>query len=205
MALPAAHLVPFISLMLAAASGNSGSGAVGPSASGTRGALRSVFGYDPTPDFIAFDPNYRARHHKYREELDALQAEMVRQGRARRKTPCSRQVFLEARWLIGYTAHWSRIEERLATLRNLLAQPADPPGAEDQVPEDGSFTRCTTAWFQKADASYERLETLSRDWRSPAIRFGFSTGSIVPTSSPVTWIPGSSQTSAAMERTGASS
>ena len=29
---------------------------------------RSVFGYDPTADFIAFDPQYREKHNHYRTD-----------------------------------------------------------------------------------------------------------------------------------------
>src|SRR5690242_5403475 len=66
----------------------------------TRSQLRSVFGYDPTPDFIDFDPQYRARRAKYYDELRDLQLELARQTEKGRATPCSRQIFLEARWLV---------------------------------------------------------------------------------------------------------
>ena len=52
---------------------------------------RNVFGYDPTADFIAFDPQYREKHNKYVAELEALQTELARQDANGRATPCSRQ------------------------------------------------------------------------------------------------------------------
>jgi hypothetical protein len=39
----------------------------------------SVFGYDPTPEFIAFDPQYRTRRAKCYDAMAALQLELVRQ------------------------------------------------------------------------------------------------------------------------------
>src|SRR5690349_17181772 len=88
-----------------------------------RGASRNLFGYDPTADFIAFDPQYRERHHKYVQELEQLQTELARQTSNGRATPCSRQLFLEARWLTFYSAHWDHIERRLRDLREMLSRP----------------------------------------------------------------------------------
>jgi len=101
--------------------------------SGSRGASRSVFGYDPTPDFIAFDSQYRHKHAKYADELRELQLELARQSANGRVTPCSRQIFLEARWLAFYSAQWERTERRLRELRELLARAADPPDARQQI------------------------------------------------------------------------
>src|SRR5262249_50325387 len=90
----------------------------------TRGESRSVFGYDPTPDFLIFDPEYRIKHARYARELRNLQLELARQTAKGRPTPCSRQLFLEARWLVYYSAHWDKIERHLADLRSMLAQSA---------------------------------------------------------------------------------
>src|SRR5689334_19861095 len=60
-----------------------------------RGRSRDVFGYDPTADFLLYDPQYRERHARYATELRALQLELARQSANGRATPCSRQIFLE--------------------------------------------------------------------------------------------------------------
>ena len=52
-----------------------------------------LFGYDARKDFIAFDPNYPATHDALSSELDALQADMIRQQRSGRNTYCSPGVF----------------------------------------------------------------------------------------------------------------
>src|SRR5262249_238829 len=91
-----------------------------------RGASRNGFGYDPTPDFIRFDPDYLQKHARYAEELRQLQLELARQTSNGRPTPCARQIFLEARWLVFYSAHWDAIGRRLADLREMLSRPSDP-------------------------------------------------------------------------------
>src|SRR5215471_5004731 len=112
----------------------------------SKGASRNLFGYDPTPDFIAFDPQYRQKHAKYAHELRELQLELARQAAQGRATPCSRQIFLEARWLVFYSARWEQIEDRLRALGEMLDRPADPAEAREQIESDGSFDHCSQAW-----------------------------------------------------------
>ena len=138
-------------------------------ASSSRGASRNLFGYDPTPDFIAFDPLYRQKHAKYAEELRVLQLELARQTANGRATPCSRQIFLEARWLVFYSAHWERIKQRLRDLRELLSQPADPPEAREQVEADGSYDHCSQEWFLKLDATIEEVEYRREQGQKPKL------------------------------------
>jgi hypothetical protein len=100
---------------------NAGCGAEAsqPLSSAERRASRNVFGYDPTPDFIKFDPEYRQKHARHVAQLRELQLELARQTANGRPTPCSRQIFLEVRWLVFYSAHWDRIERRLTDLREM--------------------------------------------------------------------------------------
>ena len=133
----------------------------GPSAemsSAARVESRSVFGYDPRADFISFDRDYAVKHARYVSELQRLQGELAEKAAKGRATPCSRQLFLEARWLTYYSALWDRIEERQSSLREMLARPADPPEAREQIAEDGSFDHCSHAWFLKLDSTIEEVE-----------------------------------------------
>jgi hypothetical protein len=134
---------------------------------GTRAQSRNEFGYDSAADMTVFDPEYPAKHGKYADELRKLQLELANQSSKGRATPCSRQIFLEARWLVFYSAHWDRIEKRLADLRAMLQQPRDPPDAREQVPEDGSFDHCSDAWFLKLDSTIEEVEDLQERGKSP--------------------------------------
>jgi hypothetical protein len=140
--------------------GDTGPGAepTRPLSSAQRGASRNVFGYDATPDFIKFDPNYKQKHARYAQQLRELQLELARQTSKGRPTPCARQIFLEARWLVYYSAHWDRIERRLDDLREMLSRPSDPPEAREQIQADGSYDHCSQAWFLKLDSTIEEVE-----------------------------------------------
>src|SRR2546428_216674 len=129
-----------------------------PMTSEARAASRAIFGYDLTADYLEFDAAYRQKHSRYADELEQLQTELARQAVHGRATPCSRQIFLEAGWLTFHSAHWQRIEARLKDLREMLARPADPPEARQQVAADGSFDHCSGAWFLKLDSTIEEVE-----------------------------------------------
>ena len=123
-----------------------------------RGRSRAAFGYDTTPDFVEYEPRYRELRRKAAAGLEELQLELARQARAGRATPCSRQIFLEARWLTFYSAHFDRIQKRLDDLRKMLGEPSDPADSREQVAADGSYDHCSDAWFLKLDATIEELE-----------------------------------------------
>jgi hypothetical protein len=124
------------------------------------------FGYDPRPDFIAFDADYREKKRKYDHEWDALKAELIAQERKGRKTHCARQISSEAKWLVHETARFDLAAERLARLRAVLHADKDPHTAE-QVEEDGSFGCCTNEWFLKLDNTTDELITLGLKWQEP--------------------------------------
>ncbi|HEY2589167.1 MAG TPA: hypothetical protein VGI81_25715 [Tepidisphaeraceae bacterium] len=125
-----------------------------------------AYGYDVHRDFVAFDPNYPREHDKLSKALDAAQAEMIRQQRAGRMTFCTRQVFLEAKWLVYQTADYPRARRRIEDLRRTLAGPVDPHGPE-QAEADGSFAPCCDAWWLRMDMTCDELITLARKWQEP--------------------------------------
>jgi hypothetical protein len=124
------------------------------------------FGYDARPDFAAFDPHYRHMHDRFSKELDVLQADMIRQQRSGRKTFCSRQIFLECRWLVYHTADYQKTQQRLDDLRRVLAAGADPY-ERVQVESDGSFAPCCNAWWLRMDMSCDELITMGMKWQEP--------------------------------------
>jgi hypothetical protein len=125
-----------------------------------------AYGYDPRPDFVAFDPHYRERHDQFSRELEVLQADMIRQQRSGRKTFCSRQIFLECRWLVYHTADYQKTRQRLDDLRRALAARADRYDRV-QVESDGSFAPCCNAWWLRMDMSCDELITLGLKWQEP--------------------------------------
>ena len=99
----------------------------------------------------------------------------ARQAANGRATPCSRQIFLEARWLTFYSAHWDQIDRRLRDLREMLQRPADPPDSREQIEADGSFDHCSEAWFLKLDSTIEEVEYRTERGRPSGSRSNFST------------------------------
>jgi hypothetical protein len=124
------------------------------------------FGYDARPDFVKFDPAYHDHHDRFSKELDALQADMINQQRKGRKTFCTRQLFLECRWLVYRTADTARTERRLNDFRNMLALKADPMEMS-QSSLDGSFGVCADPWWLRMDMSCDELITLGLKWDEP--------------------------------------
>jgi hypothetical protein len=122
-----------------------------------RSAAWSVFGYDPGPDFVAYDPKYRDKISQYKDQLEELRLQMFKEASAGRKTTCSRQVYVELKWLIQNTARYDQIEKRMQDLQALLAQPKDPMEGSDQSPVDGSFNPCNQLWFYKVDVACDNL------------------------------------------------
>src|SRR5579872_2318238 len=138
-----------------------------PFSSEQRSASRNVFGYDPTPEFMKFDHGFRQKHARFADELRELQLELARQTTNGRPTPCSRQLFLEARWLVLYSADWERLERRLRDLREMLARRSDPPDAREQNEADGSYDHCSEAWFLKLDSTIEEVENRGERGEKP--------------------------------------
>jgi hypothetical protein len=137
-----------------------------------RGALMAAFGYDTRPDFRRFDFDYNARIDGYKRRLDGLGNELARQAKAGRKTPCSRQLYVEAHWLTYYTADYARIDRMLARLEALLKEPKDPHGEFEQDAE-GSYGACHEAWFYKVDRTCDRLVTMQYLDLKPKARLAF--------------------------------
>lgn len=125
-----------------------------------------AFGYDPRADFRIFDSGYRDKKHAASERLGKLQAQMIAQQRKGRKTPCTRQVFMEARHLVYDTADWPRIGRVLDDFEARLKAPKDPhDGSQSEA--DGSFGCCSSEWFLKLDATTDELVTLGLKLRRP--------------------------------------
>ena len=60
--------------------------------------------------FVKYDPDYLDKITARRRRFDALAERLFARAEAGHDTQCSRQIFLEAKWLLSYTAWWSRID-----------------------------------------------------------------------------------------------
>ena len=66
--------------------------------------------------FHQFDPNYSEDATKRQKELHRLSDKLAAAEAAGLHLHCSQQLFLEAKWLLNYTAFWDRLDEKLARL-----------------------------------------------------------------------------------------
>jgi hypothetical protein len=105
--------------------------------------------------------SYNARNSELRTErirravsLGKRVFQMEAQGQ---NTACAHQILTETKWLLGDTADFRRIDERLDALENVLNHPDLEKTTSAQDPSDGSWGGCYTEWFFRLDASFEHL------------------------------------------------
>src|SRR5688500_5314013 len=127
-------------------------------------ADESAVAYDPTPDFIAFNPQYKQLKRKYRDEYEVLKKRANDAEAKGRDTNCTKQVLDEVKWLLNYTADFPRLEKRLAHLRAMLDAPKDPH-TKGQSREDGSFGCCSEEWFFKLIKTDDEVLVREFTWR----------------------------------------
>jgi hypothetical protein len=107
--------------------------------------------------FISYNPRYtelRTERIRRAVELGKRVFQMEAKGQ---KISCAHQILTETKWLLGDTAYFQRIDQRLDALENVLDHPDLEDSATRQDPGDGSWGRCYTEWFFKLDASYDHL------------------------------------------------
>lgn len=126
---------------------------------------------DIRSDMVKFNPHYRELVTPRRKELNVLTAEIETREAAGEKVTCSHQIAIETRWLLGYTADFPRIDQRLRDLKDSLAHPEQETRAEREDPHDGSWGGCYTEWFERLDASYDVLQMEKARGIAPKYRF----------------------------------
>lgn len=126
---------------------------------------------DIRSDMVKFNPHYHELMAPRRKVLNALTAEIEERESAGDKVTCSHQIAIETRWLMGYTADFPRIDQRLSDLKDSLAHPELEARAEQEDPHDGSWGGCYTEWFERLDASYDFLQMEKAKGIAPKYRF----------------------------------
>ena len=119
-----------------------------------------------TREFVRYDPNYKANRQARESKLTDLARSLFALEAQGRNMACSHQIYLEAKWLVEYTADWTRADRRLKALAESFKQ-TDQGSVERQSPEDGSWGGCFEAWFMKVEATVYHLEELSRHGTLP--------------------------------------
>ncbi len=119
-------------------------------------------------EFEAFDPNYRERRQHYAERLEALAARIATEQAAGNTLQCSEQMYLEAKWLLGYTANWDALEDKLERIERSL-QDKSQDFASEQSPVDGFWGLCYDQWFMRVGATATAFGLLASQEGNPSL------------------------------------
>jgi len=122
-------------------------------------------------DFVAYDPDYRKKRTFYGARLLALAGKLAATQAAGNQMACSNQIFLEAKWLYHYTADWQRLDRRLGQLSASLND-RDQTFGLAQSRDDGMWGVCYDEWFLKVGATFQAIEELYDEGRTPAYPIG---------------------------------
>lgn len=105
-------------------------------------------------DFEQYNPRYKRLRDERIQRAFVLGKKVFDEEKNGNDVACAHQILLEIRWLLGYTADFTRIDRRLDDLERVLNQPQLESLARRQDPVDGSWGHCYTEWFFKLDATY---------------------------------------------------
>jgi hypothetical protein len=133
--------------------------------------------------FLAFDRDYRAQHDVREGRLKSLkeQIEQTPGGLA-----CSREIMIEAEWLLHYTADWATLDAQLARLQASLTQ---EQGAAHEQSADGSWGKCYSQWFQRLNGTLEEVGRLIPKQGDPLPKFAYELRFLDVISTPSSLIP----------------
>jgi hypothetical protein len=109
--------------------------------------------------FTKFDPRYVTSRERYAPEVTAAAGEIAAFEWNGRAVPCSRQIYLEAKWLLSYTAFFGELAGLLQDFRESL-KVEDQSFADVQSPSDGGWGGCYRRMFKRLDATVGALEEL---------------------------------------------
>ncbi len=116
--------------------------------------------------FVRYDPDYHTHYKQYGARLDALASTLAELEAQGRRLYCSKQIFLEAKWLHRYTAHWDKLDDKLKRLE-LSFEDQDQDFANRQLPTTGLWGACYEAEFMSMGASVDALGALSLTGQKP--------------------------------------
>lgn len=111
-------------------------------------------------EFIDHEPTYLSQREPRRQRFDGLGERLFAREIAGEDLSCSRQLFVEAKWLLGYTAWWDRLDQTLDALEASFALP-DQAFATEALPLDGLYGLCNREYFIRVEATLEAYFVLA--------------------------------------------
>lgn len=118
--------------------------------------------------FLEYDPAYPENFAARERRFNALAERLFARAARGQDNQCSGQIFLEAKWLLGYTAWWSRLDARLDELEASFAV-ADQSFAAEPSPGDGFYGRCATEMFIRVEDTLVNYFELAEHGQVPAV------------------------------------
>ena len=119
--------------------------------------------------FIRYDPNYVENRARLGNRLEALSSRLAELEAEGHELHCSKQIFLEAKWLHRYTAYWDKLTEKLDRLE-LSLEDRDQAFAKKQLPTTGHWGVCYEAHFMRIAATVDALSDLLSRGERPRYR-----------------------------------
>lgn len=119
--------------------------------------------------FVRYDSDYHVNRELHGARLKALSERMAELEAEGRGLQCSKQIFLEAKWLHRYTAHWDELADKLDRLETSL-EDQDQTFATRQVPTTGFWGVCYEAHFMRLGATIDALSGLFSQGEKPRYR-----------------------------------
>ena len=119
-----------------------------------------------TAQFLLYDPDYRTHRDHYTRKLEEMAQAVAEAEGDGHSLYCSQQLYLEAKWLLQYTAHWDKLQDKLARIQASLAI-KDQSFAARQSPVDGHWGVCHEEKFMRLAATIEGLAKLDLNGEKP--------------------------------------
>ena len=122
-----------------------------------------------TEQFVRYDPDYLENRERYGARLNALSKQMAELEAQGQELQCSKQIYLEAKWLHRYTAHWDDLVDKLDRLE-VSFEDRDQSFATEQLPTTGFWGTCYEAHFMRVGATIDALSGLFSRGHEPRYR-----------------------------------
>jgi hypothetical protein len=119
--------------------------------------------------FEIYDPDYQKHFEYYGNRLEAMSRSIAQAEASGQSLHCTQQLFLEAKWLHGYTALWDRLEDKLKRIEQSLDD-RDQSFAAQQSPVDGLWGPCYEEHFMRLGATVDGLASLAARGQQPRYR-----------------------------------
>lgn len=123
-------------------------------------------------DFRAYDPAFDQQEKWAGWRLERRRLKLNKLELQYGDMECSEQIYIEAKWLMQYTADFKRFGEWLTKLDTSFKK-HDQPGADVQDPKTGAFGLCYSEWFLHMDAMITAVNDMYDNGTTPEYPFLF--------------------------------